>query len=259
MLVMISLALISDMSPSRRIPKTISSNDFPEDSSKFFENYTYDSKKTEDWSDFSQKNTYNGVTKRNGLVPLIPSNLFLNQAQKNTLKEMCLKYYDIYIEENCPNCFCKDTISSCETNLLNKEKKDTLSTNSETFMDLSRKRALAYSGDPSLKIDSILDEEDVEGPYQVDNLSMKAVHNEQIMPDKDLEVKNKKILEEITEEELIGMIEDEFDMYNDATYSCHINNLSEDVPSQFNFVVRKKLFTKSSEDQFLTAEKLRSF
>lgn len=168
------------------------------------------------------------ITKRNGIVPMISSKLFLSEAKKESLKDLCLKYVPLFQDDYCPACSCSD---------YQENEKHTLNTD---LKNRNTKRNQLYS----------LPEPDNEEPER------DIIINSEDL--KDEENKNSNFSDNY--EEIINFIEDEFDIFNEVIYKCIAKKKDEnDIPQNFNLVVNKDNIHKNNQNQYLKADRFTTF
>jgi hypothetical protein len=184
----------------------------------------------------------NNIIKRNGFVPLITSSLQLDNIHKNTLEEMCLKYANINITENCPICLCGDEILEEEEQTFECFDECTKELNSSE----SKVNKFKY---PSLGFDKMKQdqEETVQEVFQNKNLK-KAKSKKKI-----------RIIGEMNEEEMLNIMDDEMPFSEEVLYICEKVNPTQNGPERFNLVLNSSDHINYENDGTFTTDKLKTY
>lgn len=185
-----------------------------------------------------------GVTKRNGFVPLITSSLELDAIRRNTLEEMCLKYANINLNENCPVCVCHDSgfdaddgglgcLEQCANELYSEAPERGSPSKGPVIGSLGFDKM----GEDSTNLDGFA------RPLR----KAKASREERV-----------RIVGDLNEEDMMNIMDDELPHGEETLYICEKMDPTQLGPDSFNFEVQSGQLGTQTGSSVFTAEKLKT-
>lgn len=215
------------------------------------------------------------VVKMNGLVPLIAQSPIWNETQEKTMFDLCIRYFDMTMEDRCPVCLCRND-SQYEEDLIEED----------SFADSPKKSILgaaasqmklSYGNDmKSEMIDEMIKIEDV--GFENGNSEAYNPFNtmqEDYMRSNSFKKKLKKtraqinfgeierseetaqVIEGFSEDEIVQFLNDEVNGLNDSLFKCESQETG--MSKKFTLVVNKDQLKAESEDGLYSVDSLNPF
>ena len=185
--------------------------------------------------------TRQNIIKRNGFVPMITSSLDIDKVRMNTLEEMCLKYANINISENCPVCLCDEAGLEEECSFGCQDECQKEFRGNELPQENIRKKI------PSLGFDQM------ENKAEEGDISNKS-HSK-----KKIKKKKLKIVRQLDPEELLSIMDDELPYGEDSLFICDKVDPAHEGPNKFQIFVNSTEFSNHSNSSLYKTDKLKSF